>query len=210
MRKGMCRRDPGEVRAAKERGCDQCGNKQRGEHPRRAQKANDGRPEKVVLLLDCERPCGADGGRQREVKEILEEEDVCPPGRCPDCVPDRWAYEPGSIQVADDEHEDVDGPDAEGSARVEIAKVVRLVAGLKQDRSDQKSGENEEEIDAGPAPQRGGIDPCAGKARVAVVENHGEDRDAAQSLQFWDVGGEPGWALDFQSSERAGRRVGIG
>ena len=52
-----------------------------GEHPGRAENADDGSPEEVVLLLDGERPCGADGGRKRDVKEILEEEDVGPPGR---------------------------------------------------------------------------------------------------------------------------------
>ena len=44
-------------------------------------KRTSGRPEKVVLLFDGERPCGADGGRQREVKQILEEQNVGPPGR---------------------------------------------------------------------------------------------------------------------------------
>ena len=34
------------------------------------------------------------------------------------------------------------------------------------------------------------------KARMAVVENDGENGEAAQSLQFGDVGRQPGWALD--------------
>ena len=126
------------------------------------------------------------------------EQNVCPPRRGSDRIPDGGADEPWSVQVADDQHQHVDRPDAQRAARVEVAEVVRLVAGFKQDRRDQKSGENEEEIDAGPSPERCVVEPCAGEARMAVVENDAQNCEAAQSLEFRDVGRQPGWALDWQ------------
>ena len=75
-----------------------------------------------------------------------------------------------------------------------------LGAGFKQDGRDEESGENEEEIDAGPSPERGLIEEGVFEAGMAVVEDDGEDGDAAESLEFGDVGGEPGWALDGQCS----------
>ena len=201
MRERVRRRNPGEMCAAKKRGRDQCADQQCGEHPRRAQKAYDRRPEKVVLLFDRQRPCGADGGRQREVEEILQKQKVGPPGCGSDCIPDGRADEPWCIEIADDQHQYIDRPDAERTAAVEVAEVVWLAARFKQDRCNQKSRENEEEIDAGPSPKRCGIDPGSGEARMAVIQNHGEDGNAAQSLQFGDVGRQPGWALDFQSGD---------
>ena len=35
---------------------------------------------------------------------------------------------------------------------------------------------------------------------MAVIEDHGENGEAAQALEFGDVGGQPGWALDGQRS----------
>ena len=100
---------------------------QRGQHPWRAQKTNDRRPEKVVLLFDCQRPCWADGGRQREMEEVLQKQKICPPGCGPDRVPDRRADEPWSVEVADDQHQYIDRPDAKRTACVEIAEVVWFV-----------------------------------------------------------------------------------
>ncbi len=33
---------------------------------------------------------------------------------------------------------------------------------------------------------------------MAVIDNYREHRKAAQALQFGDVGGQPGWALNGQ------------
>ncbi len=132
------------------------------------------------------------------MEEILQEKQVRPPRRCPDRDPDGGADEPRSIQIADDQHQYVYRPDAKRAATVEVAEVVRLVAGLQKDRSDEESGKDEEEVDASPSPQRRGIEPCTGETRVAVVQDHGEDGDAAQSLKLGDVGRQPGWALDGQ------------
>ncbi len=161
---------------AEERRGDQRADEQRGQHPRCAQKTHDRRPQEVVLLLDGQRPCWADGRRQREMKEILQEQNVGPPRRGPDRVPDGGADEPWSIQIADDQDQYIDRPDAESAASVEVAEVVRLAAGLKQDRGDEKARKDKEEIDARPSPQRCVIEPRAGKARMAVVENDGRER----------------------------------
>jgi len=75
---------------------------------------------------------------------------------------------------------------------------VRLVPRFKKDRCNQKSGEDEEEIDAGPSPERGLVEEGVFEARMAVIEDDAEDGDAAEPLEFGDVGGEPGWTLDGQ------------
>ena len=89
------------------------------------------------------------------MKQILNEEQICPPRRGPEGFEDGLAYEPRSVQVADQKHENVDGPDAQGAAGVEVAEVVRLRARFQQNRRDQESGEDEEKIDASPSPERG-------------------------------------------------------
>ena len=71
MRERVCRSDPREMAHSEERCGDEEADEQRGEHPWRAQDADDGSPEKVVLLFDGERPRGANGRRQRDVEEIL-------------------------------------------------------------------------------------------------------------------------------------------
>ena len=96
-------------------------------------KAYDRRPEKVVLLFDCQRPRWADGGGQRETEEVLDEEDVRPPRRCPDCIPHGGADKPWSIEIADDQNQNVNRPDAECAPSVEVAEVARIAARLKQD-----------------------------------------------------------------------------
>ena len=92
---------------------------------------------------------------------------------------DRRANEPGCIQIADDEHKHVNRPDAQSAAAIEVAEVARLVAGLEQDRGDEKSRKNKKKIYTGPSPERGVVDPCSCEARVAVIEEDEEDGEAA-------------------------------
>src|SRR6266568_5263748 len=86
---------------------------------------------------------------------------------------------------------------------VKIAEVVRLAARLQQDGGDEETREYKKEVDSGPSPERRAIYPCSREARMAVVQNYGKNCDPSQSLQFWDVGGQPGWALGWQWSELA-------
>jgi len=39
------------------------------------------------------------------------------------------------------------------------------------------------------------VHPGAFQTRMAVVDDDREDGDTAQTLQLWDVGGEPGGAM---------------
>jgi len=190
--------DPREVGESKQWAGDEEADEESCEHPWSSENANDRSPEQVVLLLDGERPRGANSGRQCDVKEILQEEDVSPPGCGSEGFEDGLADEPGSVEITDDEDENVYGPDAESATRVEVAEVAGLAAGFEEDGGDEESGEDEEEIDAGPSPERGLVEEGVFEARMAVVEDDAEDGDAAEPLEFGDVGGEPGWALDGQ------------
>ena len=136
------------------------------------------------------------------MKQILQEENIRPPRRGSDGGEDGLSDKPVRFQINHSEHEDVDRPDAQDATAVEIAKVMRPLAGFEKDRSDEESREDKEEVDPGPSPERGTVEPCSFKAWMAVVEDHSEYREAAQALQFRDVERKPSWALD-----RQGRRV---
>ena len=51
------------------------------------------------------------------------------------------------------------------------------------------------------------MDPRALKPRIAVIENHPQNRQAAQAVEFRQVGGKPGWALDGQDKCQSVSRV---
>ena len=174
---------------------DERGEEDDGEHPGAAKVLNERRPEDVVLLFDGEGPRGTDGWRERGVDEVLYEEEVGQPRSGFDGICNAGADEPGGVEIDGDEQQDVERPDAEDAAAVEVAEVVGPGAGFEKDGCDEEAGEDEEEVYAGPAPEGGVVDPCADEAGMAVVEDDDEDRDSAQSLEFRDVGGEPGWAL---------------
>jgi len=184
---------------------DEKGEQEGGEYPWGAEDPDDGSPEEVVLLFDSEGPGGSDCRGQSEVKEILDEENIGPPGCGAECFEDREADEPGCIEVADDENEDVDGPDAEGASSVEVAEVAGPGAGFEKDGGDEESGEDEEEVNAGPSPEGGLVEESVFEARMAMVEDDSDNGDAAESLKFGDVGGEPGWALNGQRIRMLGR-----
>jgi hypothetical protein len=113
------------------------------------------------------------------VKKILKEEDVGPPRSGAESLEDGKADEPGSVEVADEEDEDVDGPDAESSAGVEVAEVMGLRAGFEKYGGDEESGEDEEEVDARPSPEGGLVEEGVFEAGMAVIEDDGDDGDAA-------------------------------
>ena len=139
MGEGVRRRDPPEMTHPKQRRSDEKAEQNTGQNRRAAENANNGSPEEVVLLLDGERPCGADRRGQGEMKEVLQEEKISPPWSGAEGFEDRLAYEPGGSEITDDENEDIDRPDAESATSIEVAEVARLRSGFEQDRSDQKT-----------------------------------------------------------------------
>ena len=50
------------------------------------------------------------------------------------------------------------------------------------------------------------VEPRALKPRMAVVEDHPQNRKPAQAVEFGQVLGQPGWALDRQDSRLSGQR----
>ncbi len=161
----------------------------------RAKQPDQRRPEQVILLLDGERPGGAKRAGQRSVAQILKEERVGGEGAPVGLVGERVAEEPEWNGITDDEQQQIDGPDAQRAASVKVAEVVRAFARLQQDGGDEKSGENEEEVDAGPSPERDAVQRRADEQRMAVVEDDSEDGDAAQSLQLRQITRQPGGTL---------------
>ena len=116
------------------------------------------------------------------MKEILHEENVGQPGSGLDGLRDGGADEPGCVEIDRDKQEQVDGPDAQGAAAVEVAEVFFFVSGFEKDGGDQEAGEDEEEIDACPSPQAGVVDWSTDEAGMAVIEDDREDGEAAQAL----------------------------
>ncbi len=73
-------------------------------------------------------------------------------------------------------------------ACVEISEIPRSALGFQQDSGDEKAGENEEDVDAGPAGlhQRLQCRICRTarlEADCKMPEHHDEDREAANPVQ---------------------------
>src|ERR1700735_2833901 len=81
---------------------------------------------------------------------------------------------------------------------MKLMEEVRLVSRSQQNASDQKPAHHEKEDDARPAPEAGVIEPRALESRVAVIDDYGQDREAAQPVEFRQVSGKPSWALHGQ------------
>jgi len=204
---GVSRREPGVMAAAQPRRYDQRGDEREGQQPGRADPADQRRPEEVVLLFNGEGPGGAESGREREVKEVLDKQEVGPPGGGADRVPDSGADVPGSVEVDEGENQQIDRPDAEGAAGVEVVEVLGLFTCGEKDGRDEEAGETEEEEDPGPAPEGGVVDPRAFEAGVAVIEDDPEDGEAAHPVEFGQVVGQPGWAGDLDELLRMAHSV---
>ena len=76
-----------------------------------------------------------------------------------DRYPNRRADKPVGIEVDHHQQQNVDRPDAQGAAGVEVMEVFGLVAGGEQVAGDQEAAHGEEERDAGPAPQGSAVNP---------------------------------------------------
>src|SRR4051812_38390960 len=93
---------------------------------------------------------------------------------------------------ADEEHAVIEREDAQGAAGVKIAKEMRRSLGVEEDSGDEKTGEDEEEVDADAAgagdPFSDGADLGAGLAHGGEVEEeYEEDGEAAQAIEGGDV-----------------------
>ena len=56
------------------------------------------------------------------------------------------------------------------------------------DSGDEKAGEDEEEIDADPSPLRDQVESEVMQFGMTVVDEDGGDGEAAESVEFGDVG----------------------
>ena len=89
----------------------------------------------------------------------------------------------------------VERDDSEKAARVEGLEIIWRAAGVQQNSADQKTGENEEEIDAAPAERDAALEKLrdsrgvGGRGDDVMDANDGEDGDAAQAVEFRDAGG---------------------
>jgi hypothetical protein len=91
------------------------------------------------------------------MKEILQKEQVGPPRGGADRVQRIGADEPIGAGIDDDEREQVDGPDAQRAAGMEVVKVAGLLARGEQVCGNQEAGEDKEENHARPGPLRGAV-----------------------------------------------------
>ena len=145
------------------------------------------------------------------MEEILHQEEVGKPGGGFNGVDYAGTDEPGCVEVNHRQQQNVDRPDAQRPARMKVVKVTRLVARREQNGGDQESGESEEQNHSRPSPQGRVINPSALQTRIAVIEDYPQNRQAAQAVEFRQVGGEPSWALDGHVSgvsELAGWPIG--
>ena len=142
---------------------------------RRASSEHHQRPEQVEVLLDGQRPevvevgegplpmfgdVDVDGVEPSPGLAIHEEVERRPPQQR-----DQRGHEEEECQ-----HAVVEREDAQDAPHVEVAEVVRLVAGVIEDAGDEEAGQDEEQVDAvGPVighADDGALDPV-GRQRVA-------------------------------------------
>src|ERR1019366_4724127 len=156
------------------------------EQPAGRQAARDGRPEQVELLLDGEAPSRTDAPGQSYGPEVLDKKHEKEPWSGGDVV-----------------QQPADGPDAKEAAGIKSFVEARGGTGVENDPGDEEAGEDEEETDSAPAPDHEFLQKGALQAGFAMIEEDGEDCDAAQSIEGGNEGGQPCRAL-------AGRRSGAG
>ncbi len=142
---------------------------------------------------------GDGAGEIGEVRHVLEEERGDPD------TAESGVEAAGEGCSGEDEEQgkEVEGEDAEGAAGVEVASPVRFAERVPEDAGDEEAGEREEERDAGPAGlEHMSAEADGGEVRPVaagvVVEKHGEDGDAADAVEGWEVARPPG-------GEQAGR-----
>ena len=133
------------------------------------------------------------------MKEILHTEEVSPPRRGLDGLQRHWPDKPVRLRIDHHQHQHVDRPDAQRPAPMKVVKVMRLVARSQQDRGDQEAGEHKEENDPRPSPLHRAVQ--AGPLQllvVAVIQHYRQNREAPQAVEFRQISGQPGWALESQ------------
>ena len=145
----------------------------------------DGGPEQVELLLDGERPEGGGEIDVEDGREVGEEE--CGKGDIGAGVRDE--------DEDQEENDEVEGQDAENSLPVEVPVVGWGVAVFDEERGDEESGEDEEDVHAETAEDEDGAQgslkrgPLAGAAEQGdVMEEDEQDGDAPHAVEFGETG----------------------
>jgi hypothetical protein len=123
------------------------------------------------------------------MKEILHAEQISQPGRGFYGVRHAGADKPRRIQIDHCQQQQIERPDAQRPARMEVMKVARIVAPSQQIGSNQKTAEDKKENHTRPAPERSVVQPASHEPRMAVVEHHAQNRQAAQPVEFRHVFG---------------------
>jgi len=174
--------------------------------------ASDRRPEEIELLLNGKAPGGADGSGKGNGPEVLDKEEKKKPGSSRDVMehPTVAAEEEREKEVVEKEQHPVDRPDAEETAGEEVGVEARRGTGVENDSGDEEAGEDEEETDAAPSPGGKSIEPDSLQSRLAMVEDNGEDGDAAKSIECGDEGGQPRRAQAPRRKRRSGNDSGFG
>jgi len=94
-------------------------------------------------------------------------------------------------EVIEEEQQPVDRPDAKKAAGVEVGIKARGGAGVEDDSGDEESREDKEETNAAPSPDDESLQKRTLEAGMAMIEDYGEDGDAAKSIKGRDEGGQP-------------------
>ena len=169
---------------------------------RRASSEDHQRPEQVEVLLDGERPEVVEVGEGPvPVLGDVDVDGVEPsPGlavhqvveRRPPQQRDQRGHEEDERQ-----HAVVEREDAQEAPHVEVAEVVRLVAGVVENAGDEEAGQDEEQLDAvGPVvghADDGALDPV-GRQHVAdeVEQQDHQDGQAPHPVQHRQVSTQVG------------------
>ncbi len=152
--------------------------------------ADDGRPQQVELLLYRQGPEAADRLDVEDIGKVCNKEDA----------EQNEGPRAGNEEQNSKRAEGIKRKNSKRSLPVEVPVVVGVVPVADQNGGNEKAGENEEDIDAA-IPETSepveashdwagpGGDVEAGRAEVMEEDHQG--RDAANSIQLWQVA-QPG------------------
>lgn len=147
--------------------------------------ADDGGPEQIKLLFDGQGPEGPGGNDVEDLCEVHDEQ------RCQQNI----AMRVGDEEVDADQAKNIERQNAKNALPIKVAVVGSAGAVLDEQRGDEKSGENKEEIDS--VVSKGGqmIKPADARPPVLqadggiadVMEEDCESSHAAYAIQLADV-----------------------
>jgi len=192
------------VHAQQRRGNERGKQNQAQLHGRR-EEAHQRRPEEVYCSSMARDTWDRWPGAARCEKDSARK--TCKPnhGGGPDRIQHARADEPWRVEIHHHQHEDIDRPDAQRAPAIEVCGSNFPYSATSR-RMDvmRKPERTKKEIDARPSPTaRGSRARCLSRRGLAVVDDHGQTA-MPRSLQFGNVGGQPGWALDGKRTTLAG------